>query len=637
MSSGKIKLAAIVVSVAVASLWVTSLTLAAPQRAHRDGSATARAALASPHLRHASWSAPVNMDPAAFLANSVACQPDANNPAQPFCLTVGGGSYRILNGKTWSAPADLSGASGLTGVSCATAVFCAAVDNAGHAFNYLGGRWTPAQTIDSQGGLDSISCPNNEFFCMAIDTQGNAIAFDNRVWGSPQKIDGGHGELVSVSCSSSRLCIAVDSAGYAVEYQGKWGSPKRIDSKGGVTAVSCEPGVSNCVATDDSGHVIAFNGGKWDSPQSVDPDGLGLYGIGCTISPAKKLLCAATDGKGEPVEQLKGKWYIRPVHTYGGLNSVSCVPNALFCIAVGGGGGALKFDNYSWTPITVGQGVSWVTCVSKSFCAAVDYGGHVVFDRGGNWGAPALIDRGGSLTSISCSSTQFCAAVDKRGRAVLLHGTKWAPPKTIDSGGGGLNSVSCAPRTIFCVAVDTNNRALVFKKGRWSKPNKIDKGGGVPNFGLNSVSCPTAKFCAAVNQHDGMEFNGRKWTKPHVVDPLGGFLAAVSCSSSHFCMEVDFEGDDHTYNNGTWSPPRGPNVGGEFNSISCLSATFCIGVGLHSELRYLGSLGHKGGKGEGSWTKPQKIDRGGVFSAVSCASTSYCVAVDLNARAFTYR
>jgi hypothetical protein len=548
-------------------------------------------------------------------------------------MTVGGGAYRTFNGKGWSTPAPVSGASGLTSVSCSTISFCAAVDNAGHAITYAG-RWALAQTID-RGGLVSISCPQNSFFCMAVDSQGNAIAFDAK-WGSVQKIDS-HGTLVSVACASDRLCVAVDSAGYAVTYQGKWGTPQRIDTKGSLTSVSCEPGSSACDAVDNKGNVVALIGGRAKAPQSIDPMGLGLYGIGCTISPAKKLLCAATDGKGEPVEQIKGKWYIRPVHTYGGLSSVSCAPSALFCIAVGGGGGALEFNNYSWTPITVGEGVSWISCVSTAFCAAVDYGGHVVIDQGGNWGTPALIDQGGSITSISCASTKFCAAVDKQGQAMTMTGGTWTAPKTIDPRGGGLNSVSCAPSTTFCAAVDTNNQALIYKGGKWSAPRKIDKGGGVPQFGLNSVSCPTVKFCATVNQHDGIEFNGRAWSKPHTIDPLGGFLAAVSCSSSKFCMEVDFEGDDHTYNNGVWSPPRGPNVGGEFNSVSCLSATFCIGVGLHSALRYLGSLGAKGGKGPGSWTKPEAVDRAGVFTSVSCVSTTSCVAVDLNARAFTYR
>lgn len=624
----KIRLAAVGVSVMVVSLWASSLTLASAQRNHRTSSAADRTTQSSPSVSRAGWSAPVSMDPAAFLANSVSC------PSTTFCITVGGSAYRRFNGKGWSQPASVPGESGLSGVSCSTIAACVAVDAAGRAITWAAGRWAAQQTIDRSGDLVAVSCPNNGLFCMAIDSHGNAITYTGK-WGSPQKIDG-HGQLVSVSCSSRRLCVAVDSAGYEVVYQGRWGSPKKID-KGGVTDVSCEPGASACVATDDGGHVVMLNHGKPKAPKSVDPDGLGLFGIGCSISPAKKLLCAATDGKGEPVELIKNKWYIRPYHTYGGLDSVSCAPNALFCIAVGGGGGALEFNNYSWKPITVGQGVSWLSCVSRTFCAAVDYGGHVVFQLRGRWGTPQLIDRGGSLTSISCSSTRFCAAVDKIGRAVVRNGTKWGAPKKIDAGGGGLNSISCAPRSTVCVAVDTDNRALVLNHGRWSKPRKIDKGGGVPNFGLNSISCPTVRFCATVNQHDGIEFNGKRWSKPHTIDPLGGFLAAVSCSSPKFCMEVDFEGDDHTYNNGTWSPPRGPNVGGEFNSVSCLSATFCIAVGLHSALRYLGSLGHKGGKGKGSWTKPEAVDRGGVFSAVSCVSSSYCEAVDLNARAFTLR
>ena len=633
MRLSKIWLGAVGVCVVLVSLWASSLTQAAPQRASRAASAAARTTPASPSISRASWSAPVPMDPAAFLANSVSC------PSMTSCITVGGGNYRTFDGKVWSSPTTVTGTSSMTGVSCSTVVDCTAVDSAGQALTYAAGRWTPPQQIDSNHDLVSISCPINGTFCAAVDAHGNALTSVGTPlakWSTPQNIHP-HGTLVAVSCASDRLCIAVDSAGYEHVYQGKWSSTSKKIDKSGVTDVSCEPGGSACVATDDTGHVIVINNGKPTSPKSVDPSGLGLFGIGCTISPAKKLLCAATDGKGEPVELIKNKWYIRPYHTYGGLNSVSCAPNALFCIAVGGGGGALEFNNYSWKPINVGQGVSWISCAAKTFCAAVDLGGHAVFQTGGRWGTPQLIDRGGALTSVSCSSTRFCAAVDKQGRAVIRNGTNWGVPKRIDAGGGGLNSISCAPRSTFCVAVDTDNRALVFNHGNWSKPHKIDKGGGTPQFGLNAVSCPTVKFCATVNQHDGMQFNGRSWTKPHTIDPLGGFLAAVSCSSSNFCMEVDFEGDDHTYNNGVWSPPRGPNVGGEFNSVSCLSATFCIAVGLHSALRYLGSLGAKGGKGPGSWTKPAVVDRNSVFSAVSCVSTSYCEAVDLNARALTLR
>jgi hypothetical protein len=628
MTSSKIRFAAVAAGVVFASLWGTSLTLASSREGRRAASPAAGATRRTTGLSRAGWSAPVSMDPAAFLANSVSC------PSQSFCVTDGASSYRAFNGKGWSSPAPVPGARGLTGVSCSTISFCTAVDGAGQAFAFTslnGGpanTWGPAQTVDRSGGLVSVSCPESSF-CMAIDSHGNAVAFNGR-WGAPQKVDG-HGTLVSVSCASGRLCVAVDSVGNAVLYQGRWGSPKRIDSKGALTSVSCEPNSSACDAVDNHGNVVALTGGRWHAPQSIDPMGLGLYGIGCTISPARKLLCAATDGKGEPVEQIKGKWYIRPIHTYGGLNSVSCAPNALFCIAVGGGGGSLEFNNYSWTPINVGEGVSWASCVSSAFCAAVDFGGHVVFDQHGKWGVPQTIDPGGSLTSISCASTRFCAAVDKRGRAMMRIGTKWTAPKAIDAGGGGLNSVACAPGSTFCAAVDTNDRALIYKSGQWGRPRKIDKGGGTPNFGLNSVSCPTVKFCATVNEHDGITYNGTAWGEPHRVDPLGGFMAAVSCSSAKFCMEVDFEGDDHTYNNGTWSPPRGPNVGGEFNSVSCRSGTFCVGVGLHDYLRY------KGGKGPGSWTTAAPVDRAGVFSAVSCVSTSYCLAVDQGARALILR
>jgi hypothetical protein len=419
----------------------------------------------------------------------------------------------------------------------------------------------------------------------------------------------------------------VDSAGNATLFRGQWGSPRSIDGHGGVTSVSCEPNSSSCDAVDKSGHVVSYGGGSWSAPQLIDPTGGGLTAVSCTVSPAGRLLCATSDVAGVPIEYIKGKWYLRPLHVYGGVTAVSCAPNALFCIAVAGGGVALEFNNYNWTPIMVGSGLSSISCVTTAFCEAVDYGGHALTLRNGKWGPPVTVDSGGSLTGVSCASSSFCAAVDAQGRALVFQGGKWGRPALVDSGGGGLWSVSCAPKSSFCIAGDVDNRALVFKDGKWSNPQKIDQGGGVLNKGLNSISCVSTRFCAAINQDDGIIYTSN-WGRPVTVDNKGGNLASVSCPSSRFCVEVDFEGDDHSYSQGKWGPPRGPDAGRRLSSVSCRSATFCVAVGLQDALVYHGGL---------NWTDPKPVDRAGILGSVSCASTSFCIAVDLRGDALTYR
>jgi hypothetical protein len=61
-----------------------------------------------------------------------------------------------------------------------------------------------------------------------------------------------------------------------------------------------------------------------------------------------------------------------------------------------------------------------------------------------------------------------------------------------------LTSVSC-PTAAFCAAVDDLGEALTFDGSRWSPPAEIDSSPAGGSGGLTSISCPTAKFCQAVD------------------------------------------------------------------------------------------------------------------------------------------
>src|ERR1039458_8291722 len=47
----------------------------------------------------------------------------------------------------WSVPQNVDGSNLLTSVSCASPLFCAAIDDSGNALTYNGSSWSPAQPI----------------------------------------------------------------------------------------------------------------------------------------------------------------------------------------------------------------------------------------------------------------------------------------------------------------------------------------------------------------------------------------------------------------------------------------------------------------------------------------------------------
>ena len=74
-----------------------------------------------------------------------------------------------------------------------------------------------------------------------------------------------------------------------------------------------------------------------------------------------------------------------------------------------------------------------------------------------------------------------------------INGTTWSTPTPIDSY-GDLNSISCVSAN-FCAAVDNSGNAVTYSGTTWSKPTPIDSNGG----GLTSISCASANFCVAVD------------------------------------------------------------------------------------------------------------------------------------------
>jgi len=256
------------------------------------------------------------------------------------------------------------------------------------------------------------------------------------------------------------------------------------------------------------------------------------------------------------------------------LNSVSCV-SSTFCMAVDDFGRALIYNGTAWSsPMSIGDGtaiVSSVSCVSTTFCMAVDHNGYALSYNGATWSSPTLIDPT-SLTSVSCVSSTFCMAVDVDGYVENFDGVTWSTALNIDT---GLTSVSCVSTT-FCMAVDSGGDVLTYSGTAWSLPGPALV---ADESSINSVSCVSSTFCMAVDlAGDALNYVGTSWSAPPTIDTHG--LSSVSCLSNTFCIAVggDTAGDALSYNGTAWSSLRSIDSSTYLTSVSCVSGGFCMAV-----------------------------------------------------------
>ena len=281
---------------------------------------------------------------------------------------------------------------------------------------------------------------------------------------------------------------------------------------------------------------------------------------------------------------------------------------------------------------STGQVVS-VSCPSATFCAAVDTHalvsgseGRALTFNGSTWSAPATVDSSVGLSSVSCPSASFCVAVDGNGDFLTYSGSSWTAPTSIDS--ARLMSVSCTSST-FCVAIDGNS-ALSYDGTSWSGPTQIDGSTfNGDNDILKQVSCESPTFCiaAAGDFVSGvgrvLAYDGTSWTGPDTVDSHR--LNSVSCPTSSYCAAVDISGDVVTFNGSTWDTPGNVDEPTSLTSVSC-AGSLCAAVNLTGDA-YVSDAGPITGA---------DIDGSAAFLTVSCATGPFCAAVDDLGNVLTY-
>jgi hypothetical protein len=200
---------------------------------------------------------------------------------------------------------------------------------------------------------------------------------------------------------------------------------------------------------------------------------------------------------------------------------------------------------------------------------------------------------------------------------------KWTNADPI-SNGGAFSGISCSPSG-FCAAVNGNGD-VVTSPDPAGGPSTWTTTGIASDTGLDSVSCPTAQFCAATDGFSGdilvsSDPGGgpgawQSFTVP--TGPDGGVLSAVDCASSSFCVAVD-GGDVVT----STDPTGGQSAwvltdvapGNTLNDVSCVGNSLCVAVGsvLSTSTDPTG--------GTSAWRTSTAV----AGDAVSCPAKTLCV------------
>jgi hypothetical protein len=458
---------------------------------------------------------------------------------------------------------------------------------------------------DADNVLNGVSCVSNTT-CVAVGfdgapgaTQSLIETLSGTAWIALASGEKGHGHNVfdgigdnilnAVSCTTANYCVAV---GY---YYNASHVPQ--------TLVAAPAGPAG------------FR--KWSIPPSANPGAGGSFLNGVSCATKTNCVAVGSEYNGSTTQTLAEdtngqSWSAvlspSPATVSNFLTAASCA-NAISCTAVGGAGTAPTLNQtlvLTGSPLLPGP-------PTKVKAVAGDASATVSFVQPAFHGASAI-------TGYTVTATDTTAAANggqtATGAASPIHVTGL-------TNGDRYTFTVAATNSAGTGASSAPSKQVVPYPLSWSSPVSVD-----PSKVLESVSCPSKVFCAAVDDlGNAVTYDGSHWGGPLQVDP-GVALTGVSCPSKLFCLAVDKAGNAITYNGTSWSAPNAVDPGEAFNSVSCPSKAFCAAVDNKG-----GALSWDGT----AWSSRTVLSSpSGDLSSVSCSSASFCVAVDGDGNAFTY-
>jgi hypothetical protein len=300
-------------------------------------------------------------------------------------------------------------------------------------------------------------------------------------------------------------------------------------------------------------------------------------------------------------------------------------------LATAGAAGAATPTWHTVLNATEGSSLNGVSCASVTMCLGV--ASDVAVEDGGPL-YETNPDPGAVLNAVSCApGTRFCMVVDDHGSAVAYENGAFGSVENID-GTTELESVSC-PTAGFCVAIDHDDGVFVYSDQVWSFRLALTQPSGFTN--VTQVSCSSPTFCVALASSGSGEryttWDGTSWTAHGTFDAAGVYAESLTCTSSSFCLATDRAGNASTFNGTTWTTIAVDTHSSGQELFSGCAGTACQAIDQNDYV-YSTTNGT-------TWTagSPANIHAATGFSSpgsVSCVSATLCVAGDGLGQTTTY-
>jgi hypothetical protein len=269
-------------------------------------------------FRSSTWNTAKRIDARPGQLTAVACG------STTFCMAVDdAGRASLWNGTGWAAPVP-TGVTSLSAISCAGG-FCQAVSVTGQVTTYQGGIWQAAHRIDPDA-LTGVSCVTAHF-CAAVDASKRVLTFNGLTWSKPKTMGVNQQTVrgyVAVSCATASFCVAVSTDGEELFFGDGAAFLFQADTPFvPLTGVACSS-PTFCVAVDEQGRVLTYTESAgvphWSRPRVIDA--YRLTGVSCTSSGS----CLASDDQGGTVAYVNGAWTpaSQDVPLAGDVAAVSC-------------------------------------------------------------------------------------------------------------------------------------------------------------------------------------------------------------------------------------------------------------------------------------------------------------------------
>ena len=328
-------------------------------------------------------------------------------------------------------------AAALVGVAAATLISVGGAAGSSGALAWRSVARDPA--VSSKGQVTNLSCTPRGF-CLAVGLTGQTAVWDGSSWRVAPSISHSVAFVSGVSCVRSSFCVAIGSystmkrtVNYAVTWTGtSWRAPDKLYTdigEGGeydlVHGVSCTS-TSFCMVLGNVGSLL-WNGSRWSKRNGATggTDGNGV------LSCASNRFCANIhDNLPNYWNGSSWRWTSDRTESLGNaiprddafISELSCV-SASFCVAVDTRTSPLVWDGHAWLYSTVsGRApvLTSVSCRTASFCVATSSTTGLALEwNGASWTPTSPLGLSRLPTVVSCSDTKHCLAVTDKGAGAV--------------------------------------------------------------------------------------------------------------------------------------------------------------------------------------------------------------------------